>query len=189
MRRSKEAAGKTRADIVETASRLFRARGVDAVSVADVMGELGLTVGGFYRHFESKDALVAEALEVASVQTAEAIESALAGAPARTLGELVRFYLAPTHRANPESGCPVAALASEAPHLGSRPREAFGAALGRLVGAVEKEVRGAPARRRAEALHAVAAMVGALVLSRATPDGALGDEIAAAVQEALRGGG
>ena len=65
MRRSREDTAETRRRILEVASRLFRSRGIASVSVADVMGELGLTVGGFYRHFASKDALVAEAIEAA----------------------------------------------------------------------------------------------------------------------------
>src|SRR5581483_9300711 len=70
MRRSREEAALTRRRIVEAASRLYRARGIDAVSVADVMGSLGLTVGGFYRHFDSKEALVIEAIAFASDQSA-----------------------------------------------------------------------------------------------------------------------
>src|SRR3954449_7071426 len=107
MRRSREDAALTRQKIVDAASRLFRARGIAAVSVADVMGALGLTVGGFYRHFESKDALVAEAIEEASVQTTRAKNVRTDGAA------ILAGYLSRSHVDSPGVGCPVAALATE----------------------------------------------------------------------------
>jgi TetR/AcrR family transcriptional regulator, transcriptional repressor for nem operon len=169
MRRSREEAAETRRRIVEQASRLFRARGIDAVSVADIMGALGLTVGGFYRHFDSKDALVAEAIDAASVASTQVA----AAAP------LLAQYLSDLHRRHPERGCPVAALCSEVGHQSRSTRRAFTAALERLIAAVE-QVR--PRASRQQVLHTTAAMVGGLVLARASAD----DQLAAEILQAVR---
>jgi TetR/AcrR family transcriptional repressor of nem operon len=153
MRRSKEDTAKTRQEIVEAASRLFRKRGIAGVSVADVMGELGLTVGGFYRHFESKDALVAEAIEVASRATARTTG---------TLQQLVDSYVSKGHCDHPEEGCPVAALASEISREAPGTRAAFTAAVERMVQAIGTVKRG-----RREQLQTAAAAVGGVMLARA----------------------
>src|SRR5213075_2094460 len=89
VRRSREETAATRARIVAVAARMFRARGIDATSIADVMSALGLTIGGFYRHFESKEALVAEAIDAASRETTgESVE----------LVALLDRYLSDGHR-------------------------------------------------------------------------------------------
>src|SRR5216110_1348387 len=110
MRRSQEDAAKTRARIVEEASTLFRARGIDATSVADVMSALGLTVGGFYRHFDSKEALVTEAIDAASRETTErqlATSGPRAGGQEVELLSLLDRYLSHGHRQHAGQGCPV----------------------------------------------------------------------------------
>jgi len=163
MRKSREEAAHTREKIVDAASRLFRARGIDAVSVADIMGSLKLTVGGFYKHFESKEALVAEAIEQASLQSASRGGSA---------EELLSGYLSMAHRNERERGCPVAALCSEIAHQGRTTKKAFSVAVERMIDRIES--MGLP-RKKAVAL--AAQMVGALVLSRATPDEKLAQEI------------
>jgi len=172
VRRSKEDTEQTRRDIVASAAKLFRGRGIDAVSVADVMGSLGLTVGGFYRHFDSKDALVAEAIDSASRATTEATGPGV---------RMVDDYLSRAHRDHPELGCPVAALCSEAVHQHGQSRRAFSRALQRLVERV-----GQVQHRRREQLQAAAAAVGALVLSRATDDPKLADELLEAVRDGLK---
>src|SRR5439155_6664982 len=114
MRRSREDTAETRKKIVTAASRLFRAHGIAAVSVADIMGSLGLTVGGFYRHFASKESLVAEAIEAASLETTGRHDAAARDADvARRATVLLEGYLSNAHRAHPDHGCPVAALGSE----------------------------------------------------------------------------
>jgi len=174
MRRSREEAALTRRRIVEAASRLFRARGIDAVSVADVMGSLGLTVGGFYRHFDSKEALVIEAIETASAQSTGRKGSA---------EQLLDGYLSMGHRDDREHGCPVAALCSEVPHQGRAVQKAFGRAVGQLIGSIEAA---APGRDREHAVADAAEMVGALMLARATPDGALAREILDTAKRAIK---
>lgn len=183
MRRSREDAAETRRQIVETASRLFRARGITPVSVADIMGALGLTVGGFYRHFESKDALVAEAIEAAADETAARYAKAREGAAGVELATArLDAYLSRGHRDHAERGCPVAALCSEVAHESLPTREAFTKALGRLLEVVGDVVPGDPKGARERRLARTAAIVGAVVLSRATSDEALADDLLRAVR-------
>src|SRR6478752_9519171 len=98
MRRSQEDTAETRARIIAAASQLLRARGIDATSVADVMSALGLTVGGFYRHFDSKEALVTEAIDAASRETTD---RHLAKSAALSL---LDRYLSHGHRQHPGQG-------------------------------------------------------------------------------------
>jgi TetR/AcrR family transcriptional repressor of nem operon len=175
MRRSREDTAETRRRIVETASRLFRARGITPVSVADIMGALGLTVGGFYRHFESKEALVAEAIEAASDEAAS--RHAKASADAELASALLDGYLSRAHRDHAELGCPVAALCSEVAHESLPTREAFTKAMYRLLEVVGSVVPGDTKEARDRRLFTAASMVGAVVLSRATSDERLADDL------------
>jgi len=166
MRRSREDTAETRRRIVETASRLFRARGITPVSVADIMGALGLTVGGFYRHFESKEALVAEAIAAASDDTGAALASTL-----------FDRYLSRAHRDHAELGCPVAALCSEVAHESLPTREAFTKAMYRLLELVGSVVPGDTKEACDRRLFTAATMVGAVVLSRASSDERLAEDL------------
>jgi TetR/AcrR family transcriptional repressor of nem operon len=183
MRRSREDAAETRRSIVETASRLFRARGIAPVSVADIMGTLGLTVGGFYRHFESKEALVAEAIEAAADDTALRYAKAREGVTdAELAAARLDAYLSRAHRDHAERGCPVAALCSEIAHESLPTREAFTKAMHRLIQVVGGAVPGDTKAARDRRLRATATIVGAVVLSRATSDEALAEELLRAVR-------
>jgi TetR/AcrR family transcriptional regulator, transcriptional repressor for nem operon len=185
MRRSREDTVETRRRIVEAASRLFRAKGIASVSVSDVMGSLGLTVGGFYRHFESKEALVAEAIQAASLETMA--QHAPPGASIeKHASAILDAYLSLQHRAHAERGCPVAALCSEIGHETKPTREAFTKALERLIAAVDELAPRGQARRRKEVLRTAASMVGAVALARATTDEALAKELLDAVREGLK---
>ena len=178
MRRSREDAAATRARIVAAAARLFRARGIDATSVADVMSALGLTVGGFYRHFDSKEALVTEAIDAASRETTD-----------RTLTKsaqgLLDGYLSHAHRQHPDQGCPVAALCSEVGHGSKQTKKAFTVAIQRLLTTVEAALGRDPGADREGALFAASAAVGAIVLARATHDDSLAGELLSAVRTRL----
>ena len=178
MRRSREDAAKTRARIVEEASRLFRARGIDATSVADVMSAAGLTVGGFYRHFESKEDLVAEAIDAASHETADRHEG-------NDLLALLETYLSDAHRKHPGQGCPVAALCSEVGHGSKATKRAFTGALERLLTGMGAAGGSRSKADRARALFAASAAVGALVLARATHDESLAHELLSATRARL----
>jgi TetR/AcrR family transcriptional repressor of nem operon len=176
MRRSREDTAATRDKILKTAARLFRARGISAVSVADVMSACGLTVGGFYRHFENKDALVSEAIELASVETTT---RSRAVAVDNGIDDALDAYLSRAHRDHPGNGCPVAALCSEIAHEAKSTRHTFTAAIRRLVDSLPGEPD--------ERLVAASALVGSLVLARATDDGDLADAILSAARNAQRG--
>lgn len=185
MRRSQEDTAKTRARIVAEASRLFRARGIDATSVADVMSAAGLTVGGFYRHFENKEALISEAIDTASLETTNRHVARTAAEKKNALLSLLDNYLSDAHRKHPGQGCPVAALCSEAAHGSKATQRAFTAALERLLTAMGTVAGGRSKADRASALFAASAAVGALVLARATHDESLAREILSAARERL----
>ncbi len=188
MRRSREQAAATRASIVAVAARLFRARGIDATSVADVMSALGLTVGGFYRHFDSKQALVTEAIDAASRETTDShltkSRSAEGGKTAALLSLLER-YLSDGHRQHPGQGCPVAALCSEVGHGSKQTKKAFTGAINRLLTTVEAAIGHDPRADRETALFAASAAVGALVLARATHDESLARDLLSSVRKRL----
>jgi TetR/AcrR family transcriptional repressor of nem operon len=186
MRRSQEDTAETRARIIAAASHLFRARGIDATSVADVMAAVGLTVGGFYRHFESKDALVAESIETASRETAaRQLTSSPLGGGQDDLLALLDTYLSDTHRKHPGRGCPVAALCSEVAHGSKATKKAFTSALERLLATVGTAIGASSGGDREGALFAASAAVGAVVLARATHDESLAGELLSAVRERL----
>ena len=183
MRRSRFEAARTRREIVAAASRLFRAQGIGTVSIANITGSLGLTDGGFYRHFSSKEALVVEALEAASLETAGANMERLRQLNGRErAAALIDTYLSDVHRANPQMGCPVSALCSDMRHESAKTRSAFTVALQRLVTVMDSVLPPSVEERRSVVLRSVAEFVGAVVLSRATDD----DSLAAEILEAVR---
>jgi TetR/AcrR family transcriptional repressor of nem operon len=184
MRRSQEDTAETRRKIVVAASHLFRERGIDATSVADVMTAVGLTVGGFYRHFESKDALVAEAIDDASRETT-AYHARRPGTGDVDLVPLIENYLSDGHRKSPGRGCPVAALCSEVAHESKSTKKAFTGALERLLGIVDSAIGKRSKDHRKSVLFAASAAVGAVVLARATHDESLASELLSAVREQL----
>jgi TetR/AcrR family transcriptional regulator, transcriptional repressor for nem operon len=188
VRRSRAEAERTRRRIVEAASRLFRDRGIASVSISDITGSLGLTDGGFYRHFSSKEALVAEALNAASLETTQANMERVGHLKGiERASALIDGYLSAAHRADPAAGCPVAALCSEMRHESPTIKAAFTTALQRLLAVVDSTLPKSLARRRIVQLRSAAEMVGAVVLSRATDDESLAAEILEAVRRGLTG--
>ncbi|MBP0492769.1 TetR family transcriptional regulator [Pararoseomonas indoligenes] len=189
-RSSRAAVAEKREAVLDIAARLFRERGVEAVSVAEVMAAAGLTHGGFYGHFESKEALAAEACARAFGR-GEARWTALADDPAGDgLEALLRFYLGPEHRDTPGRGCAAPSFAAEAardaPNGGVR--RAYVAGICGLAGAMERLLPAALRRRRRQrALLALSAMVGAVVIARAAGGDGISDEILKAVREELAG--
>jgi TetR/AcrR family transcriptional repressor of nem operon len=184
MRRSQEDTAETHRKIVAAASQLFRERGIEATSVADVMSAVGLTVGGFYRHFESKEALVAEAIDSASRATTAHLSPRTESSEI-DLVPLIDNYLSDLHRKNPGHGCPVAALCSEVGHESKSTKKAFTVALERLLGVVDSAIGKRSKDRRKSVLFAASAAVGALVLARATQDESLAGELLSAVRDRL----
>ncbi|MCA8049056.1 TetR/AcrR family transcriptional regulator [Burkholderia arboris] len=182
---SRQQAAENRSAIVAAAERLFRVRGVDAVGLTELMKEAGFTQGGFYNHFKSKDALVAEVMEKAMHDRADSPN-------AGSLDAQVALYLSAAHRDNVEAGCPLSGFAGDAPRLTDAARACYAQGLAtyldRLAPMVATE-GAAPERTRRDALAVFSQMVGALVLSRAIAgtDPALADEILAAGRDTLSG--
>ncbi|UOB57542.1 TetR/AcrR family transcriptional regulator [Burkholderia pyrrocinia] len=180
---SRQQAAENRSAIVAAAERLFRVRGVDAVGLTELMKEAGFTQGGFYNHFKSKDALVAEVMEKA-MQDRE--DSPNAG----NLAAQVASYLSAAHRDNVEAGCPLSGFAGDAPRLTEAARACYAHGLAAYLDRLERMVatEGAtPEQTRRDALAVFSQMVGALVLSRAIAgtDPVLADEILDAARDTL----
>lgn len=157
---------RTRERIVRAAAAALRARGVDGVSIAEIMAEAGLTHGGFYAHFASKDDLLRAALESASGQTLDMLGEATRSIPAdQRINAAVDAYLSPKHAAHPERGCPIAALGPELSRLPGHVRHDLSLRIGRRIDALKSLLpRGGRADEDATAL--LACMVGGLVLAR-----------------------
>jgi len=169
MRVSREQVLENKRTILKAAGRLFRERGFESVTVTDVMKAAGLTHGGFYGYFKSKDDLIAQAVGEALSHS----EAATGSLPA-----LREEYLSPTHRDNFAGGCPVAALASEAIRQDRGARAVMTASLKRQIELLSQTAPGASkGHKRRAAIGSWAAMVGALILARMSDDSELSDEI------------
>lgn len=176
VRYDREHKRRTRVAIVEVASQAFRGHGIDQVSVGEVMAAAGLTHGGFYAHFGSKDELVAEACAVSLLEAAvRSFESQDETAPKRTLSEYIRSYLSRSHRDAPETGCAIAALAGDIARRSPETRHTFTQAARTYVDSVATSLpEGA---NPGDAWALLAGMAGTLMLARAVDDPALSDRI------------
>lgn len=164
----------TRARVVKAAAAAVRAKGPDGVGVAEIMKEAGLTHGGFYAHFPSKEALVAAAVGEAFDQGRRRfgrLTGGLTGLDA--LGAFVDSYVSMEHRAAPERGCPVATIASDLPRQGPAVRAVFDVGVSKLIGRVAHWLPGDVADREGLASSLVAEMAGVVSLSRAVSDDAM----------------
>jgi TetR/AcrR family transcriptional repressor of nem operon len=173
---TREQAAAHREKILDVAGTLFREHGFDGIGVADIMKRAGLTHGGFYGHFASKDDLAAEI--TARVLGREGWMQRLTGTANPSFGDVVRSYLRPRHRDDAGHGCLFAALAADVKRQPRSVRHAFTEGLRGRVEALQKLLAGrSAAARREKALATMAGLVGALILSRAVDDPALSDEI------------
>ena len=171
--------------IVEIAARAVRRNGYAGVGIAEVMKEAGLTHGGFYAHFKSRDALLVEALEHASRERSEAVSRAVkqgAGAGISAFRTLVESYLSEQQIVSCEAGCPIAALASEMPRQAPTVREASAVRVRRLIDVVRATL---PKQHRASASVVAGTLVGTLQLSRALGDNAEGRAVLSNARKAL----
>ena len=176
MKVSRSQVDENRRTILDAAGRLFRARGFDEVSVAEVMQAAGLTHGAFYGYFGSKDELIAATL--AELMRADR-------APGKWTQSLAR-YLSPAHRDDAAGGCPVAALATETAREPQPARAAMTQGVERMIARRAVDAPGADeAERRRTAVGAVATMVGALILARAVDDPQLSIELLEAARARL----
>ena len=191
MKVSKAQAAENREGIVDAAARLYREKGLDGVGVAEITRDAGLTHGGLYRHFESKDALAREACLRAfewTITPLDGLETPEAeGAPATRLRALVHGYLSENHRDHPGEGCPAAALAADAARAGPEMSEVFAQGVERNIQRFMSVLPGNDGAKRARTIATLSSMVGALVLARATAAGnpALSEEILATLREQL----
>ncbi|HSW26199.1 MAG TPA: TetR/AcrR family transcriptional regulator [Burkholderiaceae bacterium] len=171
--------------IVDVAARTIRRHGYAGVGVDDVMKQAGLTHGGFYAHFDSRDALLVEALERAGRESGEAVARAVERRAAKGVSAfraLVETYLADEHLASLETGCPVAALACDMPRQSGAVREASAVRVRRLVTGVQSTL---PQVRRAAASVVAGTLVGTLQLARALGANADGRAVLSAARKAL----
>jgi len=171
--------------IVDVAARAIRRHGYAGVGVADVMKEAGLTHGGFYAHFDSRDALIIEALERAGRDSGEAVTRALERRAAKGVSAfraLVEAYLGDEHLASLETGCPVAALACDMPRQSDAVREASAMRVRRLVAGVQSAL---PHASPATASVVAGTLVGTLQLARALGANADGRAVLSAARKAL----
>jgi TetR/AcrR family transcriptional repressor of nem operon len=178
----------TRERILRAAARAIRKHGYEGVGVADVMKEAGLTHGGFYAHFESRDALLAAATDQAGAESIETLSRAVTAAkPGQELIALVDTYLSDRHVAAPEQGCAIAAAGSEVPRQEPQVRRVASRRIKDLVGLIERQfAEWGRSAAHDKAMGIAATLVGALVLARAVDDAQLSNRIRKAARELIR---
>jgi TetR/AcrR family transcriptional repressor of nem operon len=186
MKVSKEVMAEHKEQIIAAAARRYRERGFDGISVADLMKEVGLTHGGFYRHFSSKDELIGlSALRAVSDTMAEWRKIA-DDATGDRLEAVVHYYLSLRHHDNPETGCLAAALGCELSRLPFSVKDAVTYGERQMIDFLSGIAPGkTKALRRKQAIVAFASMVGGMTLARMTSDGELRQEILKDVAHAV----
>lgn len=167
MRVSRQQAAENRKRVIETASRLFRENGFDGIGLKDLMAGAGLTQGGFYKQFASKDELVALATRRALESVSERWSKAAAARPDDSLRAVSEFYLSQGHSAERADGCPIVALGSDAARQGPDVKAVFEAGM---LGYLDMVTGWLGEGREDEAMVVLSTMVGALLLSRAVND-------------------
>lgn len=183
MRRSKEETAASRRRILKEAGRLYREKGFDGVGVAEIMEAAGMTHGGFYRHFPSKEALIAEAMGEAFIDRIAPLSPDAGGGGVELIRAYIELYLSKKHLERPGLGCPLAAVGSEAAHFGAPVSEVFSAGTERIIERIAGALGDGGDAHRSEALRLMATLVGAVVIARAA--GARSD-LGAEVVEAVR---
>src|SRR5882724_7585002 len=191
MRHSKAEKAKTHKRIVAIAAKRFREAGIAGIGIAELMKEAGLTVGGFYKHFKSRDDLVAEAVGSALGVWKHQVDAAASGGPPVTYESLVDDYLSEAHRNHPGTGCPVSALAGDIARSDKRTRALVTAQirddvalLANLIHGGNEEDKGAA---RSQAILTYCALVGAIGVARAVSDDQLSREILKTLPVGLKG--
>jgi TetR/AcrR family transcriptional repressor of nem operon len=189
MRYSREHKLETHARIVKKASVRLREKGAHGIGVADLMKEAGLTHGGFYAHFDSREALVIEAfVDTMDRSTERWRKLAEQTPPEKRLAAIVDSYLTATHRDDPGHGCAVPALGAEIARESPKTRKAFAAKLEQMIELLAEQIPEVPRKAaRKQAMAAFSTMMGTLVLARIAGNGEVSDEILGAGREALLG--
>ena len=194
MKVTKEKVAEHRSAIVAAAARLFRQRGFEKVSVAEIMKAAGLTHGGFYGHFVSKDALAAEACGAAFADSLTRLPKAGSDDMDAEFEAFLARYLSEKHRDRLQGGCPMAALATEVGHQDPAVQSCFSEGVERYIDTLEEGLsersNESKSERRQRAIATLAGLVGAMTLARATAKAApeLSAEILAALRDRSDGG-
>jgi TetR/AcrR family transcriptional repressor of nem operon len=187
MRYSKEHKLETHARIVKKASVRLREKGAHGIGVADLMKEAGLTHGGFYAHFDSREALVIEAFAYAMDRGTERWRKlAEQTPPDQRLASIVDSYLTPLHRDDPGRGCAIPTLGAEIARESPKTRKAFAAKLEQMIDMLAAQIPDVPRKAaRKQATAAIATMMGTLVMARVAGSGDFSDEILGAGRDAV----
>ncbi len=189
MRYSREHKLETHARIVKKASVRLREKGAHGIGVADLMKDAGLTHGGFYAHFDSREALVIEAFTHAMDRATERWRKlAEQTPPEKRLAMIVNSYLTPLHRDDPGHGCAMPALGAEIARESPKTRRVFAGRLEQMIDMLAAQIPGVPRKAaRKQAMAAIATMMGALVMARVAGSGDFSDEILNTGREAVLG--
>jgi TetR/AcrR family transcriptional repressor of nem operon len=187
MRYSRQHKLETHARIVKKASVRLREKGAHGIGVADLMKDAGLTHGGFYAHFDSRDALVIEAFTYAMDRGTERWRKlAEQTAPDKRLTTIVESYLTSVHRDDPGRGCAIPTLGAEIARENPRTRKAFAAKLEQMIDMLAEQIPEVPRKgARKQAMAAIATMMGTLVLARIAGNSEFSDEILGAGRDAV----
>ena len=189
MGHSRAEKAETHQRIVALASKRFREKGLAGIGIADLMKEAGLTVGGFYKHFSSRDELVAEAMRSALGAWKRKLDAAASGGPPVTYKSLVDEYLSEAHRDHPGTGCPVSALAADIARTDKRTRALitrdFQQNTELLANSIREAGEGNEGAARSRAIMAYCGLVGAINMARAVSDKQLSGEILKTVAQLL----
>ena len=187
MGHSKAQKTKTHKRIISIASKRFREKGLARVGIAELMKEAGLTVGGFYKHFDSRDDLVAEAVSSAFGGWKRRVDAAKAGGPSVSLAKLINDYLDEAHRDNPGTGCAFSALAPEIARSDKQTRALTSEQVRNDIQLIAGLLPGKDkSRARSRAILTFSALVGAMSLARAVSDEGLSREILETVGQFLK---
>lgn len=185
MRYAPERKAQTRARILRAAAELLRSRGIVGTGIDSVMARAGLTAGGFYGHFRSKDALVADAVDAAAKSAHERWYAPLEGLAGRAWArEFLRTYMSPAHRDARALGCILPTLGPEMPRASKAARQRFQGRLQGMLASMAERVGEELPVSRADLIAAVALSAGAVLLSRAVADARLSEEILEASRDA-----
>ena len=186
MKVTKAQAEENRVRIIEAASQLFREKGFDGIGLNDLMQAAGLTRGGFYGHFESKQDLAVQACRHALSTAGQAWNDPKDASSEASLAGIVDFYLSDQHRDHPAQGCALSALCNDVGRQGSELKATFAEGVEHFLSVLQARVEGAsPEARRSKAMATLSTLLGAVVLSRAVGDVALSSDIRHAAAEAV----
>src|SRR5918994_2961792 len=167
MRVSRSQAVENRKTVINVASRLFRERGFDGIGLKDLMKAAGLTQGGFYKQFASKDDLAAQASRRAMESATHRWSAATAAKPEDPLGAVIAFYLSMDHRGEKMDGCPIVALGSDAARQGVDVKASFEAGINGYLEILDRLIAETDGKEAdGKAMAVLSTMVGAVVLSR-----------------------